>query len=100
VATAIATGSDHACARTTNGKIACWGDNTVGQAGDPVYAIRSLPIEVSGLSGAKDVGAGDAHTCAILDGATVACWGDGRRGQLGDGVVAARKPSAVRLPCH
>ncbi len=52
---AIATGSDHACARTTAGSVLCWGANSYGQLGDngACGALCYAPVQVQGLGGAR-----------------------------------------------
>lgn len=42
----IGAGTDHVCARTTGGKVLCWGDNDHGQLGDGTTQDRSVPTEV------------------------------------------------------
>lgn len=66
----ISAGGRHTCARLSDGRVDCWGDNTFGQAADhasgrPVMAIA----------------AGGAHTCALLDDGRVDCWGANTHGQ-------------------
>ena len=66
---AVAVGRAHSCALRLDGTVACWGDNSRGQAeapGGPFTAIT----------------AGDWHSCGLRTGATVDCWGDNRYGQL------------------
>ena len=84
----IALGFRHACARRTDGTVACWGDNQYGQLGDGMAPTDApVPVEVSGLTGAVAIGAGNDHTCAFLDDGTATCWGRNHQGQLGDGTM-------------
>ena len=43
----IAMGFGHACARTTEGRVSCWGFNAAGQVGDGTTTDRSAPVTVS-----------------------------------------------------
>ena len=85
--TALAAGSQHACAVIRGGKIECVGVDTSGQLGDGMPATdvaleEARPIE----SGARLVDAGYLHTCAVvtteLD-TEVQCWGDNEYQQCG-----------------
>jgi hypothetical protein len=70
----IGAGDAHTCAVKANGEIACWGDNSAGQANPPAGKFSA-------------VSAGGLHTCAVREGPggpehnTVACWGDNTFGQ-------------------
>jgi len=48
-ATALALGSDHACALLAAGGVRCWGRNSSGQLGDGTTEQRSAPVDVLGL---------------------------------------------------
>ena len=85
LATQIAAGREHACARTKDGNVFCWGANGAGQLGDGTTTSHAVPTQVVGLSGVTQVAAGDAHSCARLENGTLRCWGDNTHGQLGDG---------------
>jgi alpha-tubulin suppressor-like RCC1 family protein len=87
---ATAAGSQHLCALSSAGGIACNGYNGTGQLGDGERTTQGVPPPaIAGLSGVGAIATGAAHTCAVVaDG--VECWGDNRFGQLGDGTLAAR----------
>ncbi len=83
---ALATGSDHTCALTANGKVKCWGENNDGQLGDGSTAQHRTPVDVSGLAnGIKVLVAGGSHSCTLTADGGVKCWGNNSWGQLGDG---------------
>jgi alpha-tubulin suppressor-like RCC1 family protein len=91
---ALVAGKDHTCA-LVNGGVQCWGDNSLGQLGNP--NPRGLtPVTVAGLSGVQALASGDFHTCALVNGG-VQCWGDNQYGQLGDSSTSSRSsPVAVQ----
>lgn len=96
-ATQVVAGAKHSCAIVDDGRVGCWGDNTLGQLGQaPQDLPRALVwTEVPGLTEVTALSAGDYHTCAISQG-QVLCWGDNSRLQLGrenDG--ASHIPEAV-----
>jgi Regulator of chromosome condensation (RCC1) repeat len=64
----VAAGSFHTCGLLGNRRVACWGDNTSGQATPPAGAFTQ-------------VAAGDSHTCGVRSDGTVACWGANGQGQ-------------------
>ena len=104
-ATALAVGGLHACAVVGGGAIRCWGDNANGQLGDGTLAnpalpdTMSVPVSVSGVTGATAVAVGDSHSCALLAGGTVRCWGANGFHQLGNG-GDADSPTPVAVAGH
>lgn len=48
--TELAVGSQHVCARMTDGGVKCWGGNAYGQLGDGTTTRRTTPVEVVGLT--------------------------------------------------
>ena len=91
-ATAISTGNSHTCALLSGGTVKCWGYNYHGELGNgttstsPPYG-STVPVSVTGLTGATAIAAGSAHTCALITGGTVKCWGGNGYGELGDGTT-------------
>lgn len=81
----IATGSNHACARTSAGAVYCWGENRGGQLGVGDDEVHSVPTLVPGITDAVQLAAGARHTCARRMDGTVRCWGVNQRAQIGDG---------------
>lgn len=81
----IETGEKHSCAAMNSGLTRCWGDNANGQLGNNTTVDSGLPVDVSGLSDAIQIGAGKEFTCALRQAGNVSCWGRNNGGQLGDG---------------
>lgn len=97
VATAVAVGSGHSCARISDGTLRCWGQNLYGQVGDGTTTDRSTPVQVEGLAGLNvtAVAAGGSHTCARTSDGVMRCWGGNSSGQLGDGTNSDRSTPVV-----
>jgi E3 ubiquitin-protein ligase HERC3 len=84
--TGLFAGSNHTCARATDGRIKCWGANQRGQLGlgdtnnrgdNPGEKGASLPYANLGTGRTvKSLALGSSHTCAILDNDKIKCWGE------------------------
>jgi alpha-tubulin suppressor-like RCC1 family protein len=82
----VAAGNDYSCARLSDGTVRCWGNNDSGQLGDGTKGgNRTSPVQVIGLTGARELALGASHSCARLIGGVVKCWGSNESGQLGTG---------------
>jgi alpha-tubulin suppressor-like RCC1 family protein len=99
----VTVGSDHACARISNGTARCWGYNPFGELGDGTTTNHSRPVKVSNGTGTASqtlitqIVAGYQSTCARIADGTARCWGRNGEGQLGDGTRTSRKrPVPVR----
>ncbi len=81
----IASGEKFSCARTTAGKVFCWGANDEMQAnGVSVSGTIAPPAEIDlGAQAAVQIGAGAYFACALLQSGTVKCWGNNEFKQLG-----------------
>lgn len=98
-AAGVDAGLFHTCARRTDGRILCWGDNSAGQLGNgnfigftppglglpPPVTMTINPVQAAGITSATDIGAGFYFSCSRLSDFTVRCWGDNSFGQLGSG---------------
>jgi alpha-tubulin suppressor-like RCC1 family protein len=73
------------CALLADGTIKCWGPNAGGQLGNGSTTLAKDPVQVAGISNAKQVAAGQNFACALLDDGTVKCWGENGWGQTGNG---------------
>ncbi len=87
----LAAGSDayHACVRSLDGGVSCWGYNNHGQLGDGTKTNASKPVAVKDLPKVIDVATGYYHTCAVAVGGKVYCWGNNLYGQFGDGTTTS-----------
>ena len=82
---AVAAGEFQSLALKADGTVWAWGFGGDGELGNGSFANSSLPVQVSGLSGALAIGAGSAHSLAVGSDNTVWAWGNNSSGQLGDG---------------
>lgn len=78
--TAISAGGQQALALLSNGTAMSWGDNESDQLGDgqdvSTQSNSTVPVAVSGLTGAVAVAAGYQHSLALLRNGEVMAWGD------------------------
>lgn len=82
----VSAGETHACAVVTSGDLMCWGANINGQLGVGNTTPSSVPLLVSGMSGATTkVSVTSSATCALLESGAAFCWGWNSEGQLGIG---------------
>lgn len=96
-ATAIAAGEGFTCALRKDGRVLCWGDNTLGQLGDGTDRERAAPVLAVGLDDATAIAVGRRHACALRQHGALVCWGLNDEGQLGDGSWRSHaKPTLVR----
>ena len=94
--TAIAAGMVHNLALKSDGTVAAWGMNSLGQVGDGTATNRLTPVPVSGLTGVTAVAAGTSYSLALKSDGSVWAWGNNEYGQLGDGTATNRlTPVAV-----
>lgn len=68
-------GGMHACARTRDARVMCWGLNEFGQLGDGTREDRSAPVLVPGVGDVAGVAAGRQHTCIWTRRGDAVCWG-------------------------
>ncbi len=95
--TAADAGFHHTCARTEDGKLWCWGDNSNGALGTGNFAGSSSPVHVKSLGNrVVDVSAGNHVTCARTGDGILWCWGANDCGQLGNGIPDPKPYDACR----
>ena len=80
----VVAGTAYTCAVHENSNVSCWGDNQLGQLGDPsVAGFSAEPVAVQGISDVTAIAAGGGHTCVIQESGEASCWGTNFHGQLG-----------------
>jgi alpha-tubulin suppressor-like RCC1 family protein len=85
----VAAGWWHACVRSDDGDVRCWGRNDNGELGLPGKSqLRpGTPVPLEGRR-AVALAAGYRHTCARLDDGQLRCWGGGvLDGQAGNQLI-------------
>lgn len=99
----LTTSEDGTCGTFQNGRVACWGDNSVGEMGRGVSTLNLsdvTPTRETLLSNVKSVHFGANMGCAILQDKSVKCWGNNADGKLGIGVDGSsyNYPVDVNMP--
>jgi LPXTG-motif cell wall-anchored protein len=87
----IAAGMNHSLAIDARGNLWAWGNNDIGQLGNP--SVRNYtwePVQVMDGTRFRYVDAGSNHTLAIDMDGNLWGWGNNGNGQLGDGTTSAR----------
>jgi alpha-tubulin suppressor-like RCC1 family protein len=83
---AITAGNNHMVALQQGGYAWAWGSNSASQLGNGSTSEGSIqPVQVSGLSGVRDISAKINHTFALMQDGTVMAWGDNGSGHWGNG---------------
>jgi len=97
---AIASGSSHSLALTSDGQVFAWGANWQGQLGDGTTTDSAVPVTVSGVLAGKTVGAIEAgafYSLALTSDGQIFGWGDNMARQLGN-VNMMNSPVPVAMP--
>ncbi|MDC0055638.1 putative Ig domain-containing protein [Deltaproteobacteria bacterium] len=107
----IGAGTSFYCARSNQGLVKCWGDNSNGQLGigstsSPNNRIGDQANEMGenlayvnfgANKSAVQISAGNFHACAVLNDASVKCWGRNSEYQLGLGNTTQIGDSTAEL---
>lgn len=83
-------GEGYSCAILSDSTAWCWGAGGDGQLGDGSTTESPSAVQVSGVTGLRQLSAGflslnGIHTCAVDITGAAWCWGEGQQGQLGNG---------------
>ncbi len=95
----VAVGDSHSCFLTSEGGVACVGDNTNGELGNGSTTNSTGFVTPTGMStGVASVVAGGKNTCAITTAGALQCWGKGGSGQLGGSADSTTPVAIAGLP--
>lgn len=83
----LALGNAHSCARTDDGIIVCWGDNSSNQLTELSSSDHTTyALEISNLpQSAQTLGTGSHHSCVEHAPGQLSSWGSNWQGELGVG---------------
>ncbi len=92
----VAAGQRHTCAIAVDGRLFCWGTNSVGSLGTnaPDEALETAPVQVGSASDYTEIDVQWFHTCAVRGAGELSCWGRNVEGQLGVGDNSDRSAPA------
>lgn len=85
----VAAGGTHTLARTSDGAVWAWGDNSGGNLGNGTTTSSTVPVAVPALGPVAFIAAGSYSLAIKADGSAWA-WGANGYGQLGDGTYVDR----------
>jgi alpha-tubulin suppressor-like RCC1 family protein len=100
-ATAVSAEEETSLARTSDGGLFGWGDNSLGQLGDGTTTSSDTPVVVMLPASAKvtAISTGCATSYALTRNGHMLAWGLGAIGELGDGsTTSSDTPVRVDLP--
>jgi hypothetical protein len=102
----VAVGGSHACARTSQGHVYCWGSNYSQQLGAVAsghctlgafeFPCSAAPLPVAGLHDVVELALSNSDSCALDRAGRVRCWGASQSRIFEDGSrCIARGPNPV-----
>lgn len=71
----------------TDGTVWAWGANTAGKLGNGTTTNSTVPVQVAGLTGVRNVLANGYSAVALKTDGTVWAWGNNGNGELGNGTM-------------
>jgi alpha-tubulin suppressor-like RCC1 family protein len=74
----LVAGFDHACARTADSRLTCWGSSATGALGNNYGDHSHDLVQVPAVTSVVGIAAGSSYACAVMEGGTVKCWGNSR----------------------
>jgi alpha-tubulin suppressor-like RCC1 family protein len=89
----VSVGERHACGRTAEGDVYCWGSAASYQLGrdlGPTFESER-PVRVPGVAHAVSLSANRDRTCVVVEDGSVWCWGTEELGAFGMGKTTAWK---------
>ena len=94
----VAAGDSHSLALCSDGTLAVWGDDSVGQLGDNSGERQKAPVALNMTSGTSAlfgktvvaIAVGVYHSLALCSDGSIAAWGGNYSGQLGDNTLLDR----------
>jgi alpha-tubulin suppressor-like RCC1 family protein len=87
----VSGGEAFSMAVTATGSVFAWGDNEFGNFGvSTPHPSEYTPVQVTALSGVKQVATGFEDGLALLSNGTVMGWGANAHGAVGDGTTTPR----------
>src|SRR4051794_19863870 len=94
----IAGGDYHTVAVRQDGTVWAWGSDLSGGLGNGAPNTNSaIPVQVSGLTGVRQVAAGQYHSLAVKSDGTVWAWGSDSAGQLGNDASFVSQSAPVQV---
>jgi len=78
----LAMGALYGCAKTKDGRVACWGNGDKGQLGTGDRRSRDEARPIEGLDHVAHVSAGGDEACALREDGAVLCWGSNLYGTI------------------
>lgn len=93
---AIAAGSVHSLALTSEGAVFAWGSNSFGQLGVDFGTTWTIPTQIAQTAAVGNrrfvsIAAGGFHSIALANDGQLIAWGDNTFGQIGNGANEERR---------
>ena len=81
----IAAGTNHTCAKLSQGSVKCWGEGRTGEIGWRDYGLYTAwtPLTVDSLENVEHIYVGSQTSCALLADSSTWCWGLNNYSQMG-----------------